>query len=359
MQEHSIFLKRVKMRRKTRQVKVKQLIIGGGFPISVQTMWKKSLDMPVERVLERIKSLASLGCDIIRIAVPKIKDAEYVGHIAESAGLPVVADIHFDHKIALRCMDFPVAKIRINPGNIGGARKVEEVVKKALDRHIPIRVGVNSGSLPVSLKNEKNTAAAMVRAAEREMEILDKLGYRDVVFSLKSPEIETTVAANMLFSEKYDFPLHLGVTEAGPLIQGTVKNTIALVKLLEKGIGDTIRISLSDSPENEIIVGTQILKSLNLKNKGIILISCPMCSRSVFNVPGFIAGIEEKLITMSKNLTIAVMGCPVNGPGEAKKADLGITGSGNYAVIFKEGVIVKKAAINDAPELFLKEIDSL
>jgi (E)-4-hydroxy-3-methylbut-2-enyl-diphosphate synthase len=315
--------------------------------------------MPFERVLERIKSLASLGCDILRIAVPKIKDAEYVGHIAESAELPVVADIHFDHKIALRCMDFPVAKIRINPGNIGGARKVEEVVKKALDRHIPIRVGVNSGSLPVSLKNEKNTAAAMVSAAEQEMEILDKLGFRDVVFSLKSPEIETTVDANILFSEKYDFPLHLGVTEAGPLIQGTVKNTIALVKLLEKGIGDTIRISLSDSPENEIIVGTQILTSLNLKNKGITLISCPMCSRSVFDVRGFITRIEKKLITMSTDLTIAVMGCPVNGPGEAKKADLGITGSGNYAVIFKEGVIVKKLAMKDAPEIFLKEIDHL
>ncbi|MBN2534994.1 MAG: flavodoxin-dependent (E)-4-hydroxy-3-methylbut-2-enyl-diphosphate synthase [Spirochaetales bacterium] len=347
------------MRRKTRQVKVKDLIIGGGFPVSVQTMWKEPLTLPVEKVYERIKKFAALGCDLLRIAVPKINDAEYVGHIAESSELPVIADIHFDYKIALRCMDFPVAKIRINPGNIGGVRKVEEVIKKAMDHRIPLRIGVNSGSLPVSLRNEKDTAAAMVKAAENELEILDRSGFKDVVFSLKSSEIETTVRATALFSEKYDFPLHLGVTEAGPLLQGTVKNTIALTKLLEAGIGDTIRISLSDSPENEIIVGTYILLSLHLKKKGITLISCPMCSRSVFNVRGFVSRIEEKLLAMEKDLTIAVMGCPVNGPGEAKKADLGITGSGNYAVIFRKGAIIKKAAIIDAPELFLREIERL
>lgn len=347
------------MHKKTRQVKVKHLIIGGGFPISVQTMWKESLTLPPEEVLERLKKLTSLGCDILRIAVPKIRDAEYVGQIAAAAELPIVADIHFDYKIALRCMDFPVAKIRINPGNIGSARKVEEVVKKALDCHIPIRVGVNSGSLPTSLQKEKDTVIAMVKAAEQEIEILDKQGFRDVVFSLKSPDIHTTIAANMIFSEKYDFPLHLGVTEAGPLIQGTVKNTIALVKLLEKGIGDTIRVSLSDSPENEIIAGMQILTSIRLRKQGITIISCPMCSRSVFDVRGFLSLIHEKLNTIEKNYTIAVMGCPVNGPGEAKKADLGITGSGNFAVIFKEGVIVKKAAISDAPDIILKEIDNL
>jgi (E)-4-hydroxy-3-methylbut-2-enyl-diphosphate synthase len=191
------------------------------------------------------------------------------------------------------------------------------------------------------------------------MELLDKLGFRDVVFSLKSSDIGTTVSANRRFAEEYDFPLHLGVTEAGPLIQGTIKNTIAISRLIDHGIGDTIRISLSDSPENEIIAGTQILMCLELKKKGITIVSCPMCSRSVFNVRGFLQGVKEKLFTIKKDVTIAVMGCPVNGPGEAKKADLGITGSGNYAVIFKEGVIIKKVAMDDAPELFLKEIEHL
>jgi len=190
------------------------------------------------------------------------------------------------------------------------------------------------------------------------MEILEKMNFRDVVFSLKSSDINTTVSANHLFSEKYDYPLHLGVTEAGPLLQGTVKNTIALTRLLLGGIGDTIRVSLSDSPENEIHVGTHILQSLNYKAEGIKIISCPMCSRSVFNVRGFLSKTREKLFMMNKNITIAVMGCPVNGPGEAKKANLGITGMGNYAVIFKEGVIIKKIPINDAPDEFYKEINT-
>lgn len=346
------------MRKKTRQIKVKDLIIGGGFPISVQTMWKEPLNLPLDQVLKRVDKLTAMGCEILRIAVPHGDDATYVGKIASSVSIPIVADIHFDYKIALKCMDFPIAKIRINPGNIGSPGKVEQVIKKAGDHAIPVRIGVNGGSLPKNLQHENNPARAMVKAAEGELELCEKFGFKDLVFSLKSSEIEATVKANQLFSEKYDYPLHLGVTEAGPLIQGTVKNTIALTELLKEGIGDTIRISLSDTPEHEIMVGREILKLLSLKSKGVHLVSCPMCSRSVFNVRGFIEQIHEKLMSIDKNITIAIMGCPVNGPGEAKKVDLGITGSGNYAVIFKEGVIVKKIAAVDAPEIFCREIDN-
>jgi (E)-4-hydroxy-3-methylbut-2-enyl-diphosphate synthase len=346
------------MSKTTLPVKTGNIIIGGGFPVSVQTMWKKPLAVPDQALFDELDQYKKIGCDIIRFAVPKLEDADIVGAIASRAQIPIVCDIHFDYRIALRCMDYPIAKIRINPGTIGAEWKVKEIVAKARDLGIPIRVGINGGSLPSSLEHEPDVAEAMVKAAEDELDLLVKLGFSQIVFSLKSQDVFATIRANELFSSRHEYPIHLGVTEAGPLIHGVMKNTIALSTLLSKGIGDTIRISLSDSSTNEIISGKLLLEILGLKKKGLGIVSCPMCSRSAFNVGDFVKRLSERLPSVDKEMTIAVMGCPVNGPGEAKNATLGITGAGKYAVIFKEGKIVKKVSIENALDFFVKEIES-
>ncbi len=348
-----------KKRKETIPVKVGNVIIGGGFPVSVQTMWKEPLIKVTEKLKGSIKKLEESGCEILRFSVPDFETAEVLGELAGVVNFPLVADIHFDYKIALKCLDFPIAKIRINPGNIGESWKVEEVVKKAKDRDIPIRVGVNNGSLPKQLRQEKNIGLAMLKAAEMELEILEKLNFNNVIFSLKSSDLRATVEANILFSDKYSYPLHLGVTEAGPLIQGIVKSTIALSILLKNGIGDTIRVSLSDLPENEVTAGLSILKNFGLRNNGVEIISCPTCGRTQFNVTAFLkkaAPFLNKLETGDKNLTVAIMGCPVNGPGEARNADFGITGTNRYGIIFKQGKLLKRVRTEDAFKVFKEEI---
>ncbi len=348
-------------RKKTRPVKVGKLIIGGGFPISVQTMWKAPLESRQDdtAVLAGIRSLEDSGCEILRFSVPEIETAEIVGRLSLSLDLPLVADIHFDYRIALRCLDFPIAKIRLNPGNIGEAWKVEEVIRKAKDKSIPLRIGINAGSLPRSLRKEKYKALAMLKAAEIELEVLNKMGFDQTIFSLKASDVETTVEANLLFSEKYDFPLHLGVTEAGPLIQGIVKNTLALSRLLEKGVGDTVRVSLSDSPENEITAGRAILRISGRRKIGVDIISCPTCGRTVFDVKKFLEVVHNYIHKLNKPISIAVMGCPVNGPGEARNADLGLTGAGRYAVFFKKGRVIRRVKIEEAADIFKEEVEKL
>jgi (E)-4-hydroxy-3-methylbut-2-enyl-diphosphate synthase len=343
-------------RRKTRTVAVGRTLIGGEAPISVQTMWKRPLHT-VQDTLEGIRRLEEIGCELLRFSVPDNESAELFGQIASQTELPLVADIHFDHRLALRCLDFPVAKIRINPGNIGHTDKVEELIRKAGGKAVPLRIGVNAGSLPKALRQDKNVAEAMVKAAEEELSILEKLNYRQVVFSLKASHVATTIEANLLFSERHDYPLHIGVTEAGPLVQGTVKNTLALSRLLENGVGDTIRVSLSDSPENEILAGRSILQSLGIRNFGVDLISCPTCGRTVFDVTGFLEKVHRYMERTSKNITVAIMGCPVNGPGEAKRADLGVTGSENQVIIFKKGKIIRREHADDAIEAFKEELE--
>jgi (E)-4-hydroxy-3-methylbut-2-enyl-diphosphate synthase len=343
-------------RRKTRAVTVGRTLIGGTAPISVQTMWKRPL-RSVQDTLEGIRGLEEIGCELLRFSVPDSETAELFGQIASQTKLPLVADIHFDHRLALRCLDFPVAKIRINPGNIGRAGKVEELIRKASGRAVPLRIGVNAGSLPKALRQEKNVAEAMVKAAEEELSILEKLNYHQVVFSLKASHVATTIDANLLFSQRYDYPLHIGLTEAGPLVQGTVKNTLALSRLLENGVGDTIRVSLSDSPENEIIAGRSILQSLGIRHFGVDLISCPTCGRTVFDVTDFLDKVHRYMERVNKNITVAIMGCPVNGPGEAKRADLGVTGSENQVIIFKKGKIIRRERADDAIEAFKEELE--
>jgi len=336
--------------------------IGGGAPVSVQTMWKLPLagsgsSHSLEQTLAGIRRLEEIGCELLRFSVPDLPSAELLGELASRTSLPLVADIHFDHRLALRCLDFPVAKIRINPGNIGRADKVEELVRKAEDKGVALRVGVNAGSLPKRLRREKNVAQAMVGAAEEELSLLERLGFQRVIFSLKAADVETTVQANLLFSRNYDYPLHIGVTEAGPLIQGTVKSTLALSRLLGSGVGDTVRVSLSDSPESEIIAARSILQNLGLRSFGPELISCPTCGRTAFDVTGFLEKVQPYMRRIHKNITVAVMGCPVNGPGEAQRADLGITGTGKQVVIFKKGKIIRRESADHAIEAFKEELE--
>lgn len=341
----------------TKSVKIGDLIIGGGFPLAIQTMWKSPLTNNIDPVINEIDELAEIGADIIRFAVPDIDDALLLSKISKKSKIPVVADIHFDYKIALKCIDGGVHKIRINPGNIGASWKVEEVVKAAMDSSIPIRVGVNGGSLPSSLRNRKDLAQAMVEAAEIELNIFEKLNFKDVVFSLKSSDIESTVMANQLFSKKYSYPLHLGVTEAGPLIPGIVKSSIALNTMIRDKIGDTLRVSLSDTMRNEVLAAREILKSSGKESMGVDIISCPRCGRASFNTHEFLLSVENNLQKIKKNISIAVMGCIVNGPGEARHADLGITGSGDNVVIFRKGNIVKKGHPSKAVEMFIEELE--
>ena len=370
---------------------VKKLTLGGTSPILLQTMWKESLlGADLLSIVKSLNELKQLGCDIVRFAVPDMDSAEQFVKLTRLTEMPLVADIHFDYKLALRCMDGNTAKIRINPGNIGSKEKTEEVIRKAKDTGTAIRIGVNSGSLPYDLKkkieeanakrnlsNDKKAlddemsllrADALTEAAARELEIFEKADFKDAVVSMKASNVRETVMANEIFAKKFDNPLHLGVTEAGPLIQGIVKSTIAFYRLLEQNIGSTIRVSLSDSCENEVIAGREILTECGKRQGGIRLISCPRCGRKGFDVQAFVKRWQTKLLSEKKDISIAVMGCVVNGPGEGKHADLGITGAEDSVIIFKHGAITKRLDLKKLTEeekieavdkAFIEELQSL
>lgn len=346
-----------RQRRKTLNVKAGSVMIGCDSPISIQTMWKKPLSGIDDTLIHDVNSLESAGCDLLRFAVPDENSARLLGELSEKTYMPLIADIHFNHKLALQCLDYPIAKIRINPGNIGHEGKVKEVLVKAMETNTPIRIGINSGSLPAGLKQEKDIASAMLKACERELEILDSLGFSNAVFSLKASDVLDTIRANRLFAEKYPYPLHLGVTEAGPLVQGVVKSAVAMAELLKDGIGDTIRVSLSSNPLDEIIAGKTILQIMGRRTSGIKLISCPTCGRADFDVEGFLEQSRDYFSTVTKDITVAVMGCPVNGPGEARHADIGITGAGKEVVVFKKGELFKKTNFKEGLEIIKEEIE--
>ncbi|MDR2842812.1 MAG: (E)-4-hydroxy-3-methylbut-2-enyl-diphosphate synthase [Spirochaetaceae bacterium] len=368
---------------------VRKVLIGGENPLVIQTMWKErlSLDSRQEETetLKRIENLSDLGCGLLRFACPDIESAETLGKLASLASMPVSADIHFDYKIAMRCMDFPIAKIRINPGNIGNKDKVSQVLQKAKDKSVPIRIGVNLGSLPADLRNSVNegkitNAEALVQAAVNELEIFSLYSFDNVLVSMKASGIEDTIKSNILFASKYpDTPLHIGVTEAGPLIAGVVRSSIALYSLLCLKIGNTIRVSLSDTMEKEIIAAREIILAVNdyhlahnamqkdctQKNQalsfngGVRIVSCPRCGRCSFDTHKFTEKYQNYLYGLKKNITVAIMGCPVNGPGEAREADIGITGAGGKVLIFKHGEIIKRANPQDAETAFKEVIESL
>ncbi len=345
----------------TRVVHISEgLSIGGGTPVSVQTMWKKPLvGVDLEPVLEQINQLYLSGCDLIRFSVPTSAEADALIQLNKKSPIPLVADIHFDYRLALQAITGGIPKVRINPGNIGDSSKVEEVIRVATGEGTAIRVGVNGGSLPVTLRNHPDPAEAMVLAAEMEMEILERLSFRRVLFSLKSSHVQTTCEANSRFAARYDYPLHLGVTEAGPLEQGIAKSGVAMGMLLSQGIGDTIRVSLSAPMEKEVESGNHILQALGLRSQGVEIISCPQCGRSTFEVRAFLERVVPHLRTIQKPIKVAVMGCIVNGPNEAKGADIGITGTSSGVVIFSKGRRVEATTPEEGEKLFLKLLNDL
>ncbi len=347
-------------RRKTRQIQVGKVKIGGDAPISVQSMTNTRTD-DAAATLRQIGELAAAGCEIIRCAVPDMAAAEGLKRIVSESPIPVIADIHFDYKLALAAIDAGVDGLRLNPGNIGGNDRVAAVVDAAKKRNIPIRIGVNAGSLPKDLleKYGHPTAEALVEAAWRHIHILEEMDYRNIKVSLKAHDVPLTVAAYRLLASQCDYPLHVGITEAGTINSGIIKSAVGIGTLLAEGIGDTIRVSLTGDPVREVKVAYDILKSLGLREYGPTLISCPTCGRTKINLEKLALEVERRLEKISEPITVAVMGCVVNGPGEAREADVGIAGGINEGLIFKKGVVLKKvpeACIID--ELFA-EIDKI
>lgn len=349
---------------------VKRIGIGGNEPVSIQTMWKSDIlnicenDEELTELIKQINELKALGCDILRFAVPDMKSAASLVKIQANTDMPLVADIHFDYRLALECLKGNVAAIRINPGNIGSRDRVEKVVNACSEKGAAIRIGVNTGSLPKDLaekveKNEISRAVALAETAAREAEIFEELKFDQYVVSMKASSVQETIDANEAFATKYDIPLHVGVTEAGPLITGVVKSTMAFTHLLNEGIGNTIRVSLSSSPENEVITGREILHETGKRKGGVTIVSCPRCGREGFDVHGFVNRWQNELLSMNKDITVAVMGCVVNGPGEGKHADIGIAGAGDKAIIFKKGEIIRTISAKDADKIFREELNSL
>ncbi|MBI9099793.1 MAG: flavodoxin-dependent (E)-4-hydroxy-3-methylbut-2-enyl-diphosphate synthase [Spirochaetaceae bacterium] len=346
--------------KRIREIRIGKICLGGDHPVAVQTMWDKAIDVIDETLIASINKLETFGCQLIRFAAPTLDSVTILGEIAERINMPLVADIHFDYKIALECMNYNIPKIRINPGNIGAPWKVEEVIKKAKDTNTVIRIGANGGSLPKDLKKMKNRAEAIVKAAEDQLEFLEKLNFHNIVVSLKSSDIEENYFTNEAFYSRHDYPLHLGITEAGPLIPSIVKSSIGLSRLLEKGIGNTIRISISDDPLKEVIAANEILSALKLNStKRVDLISCPKCARSSFDTHTFTQEIQDYLYSVDKDISVAIMGCMVNGPGESSHADIGISGVGNTIAIFKKGEIIRRETACSAKEAFIEEIEKL
>jgi (E)-4-hydroxy-3-methylbut-2-enyl-diphosphate synthase len=347
-------------RKQTRTLKIGNVPIGGGSPVVVQSMTKTDT-RDVDATVEQIKALEAANCEVVRIAVVDFAAAHAIKQIKEQITIPLIADIHFDHRLALEALAQGVNGLRINPGNIGSREKVESVVKTAKERQIPIRIGVNAGSLEKRLlkKYGHPTAEALVESAAWHISILEDLGFTDIKVSLKASDVLRTIEAYRLFAQKFDYPLHIGISEAGPAFTGTIKSAVGLGILLADGIGDTMRVSLSADPVEEIVVAYQILKSLGIRRIGPDLISCPTCGRCEVDIKGLAREVEKQLHHIKEPLKIAVMGCPVNGPGEAKEADIGIAGGKGLGIVFKKGEIIKKVPEDKLLDVLLDEIKTL
>jgi len=347
-------------RRNTRQVRVGNVPIGGGAPISVQSMTKTDT-ADVRATLGQIRRLERAGCEIVRISIPDRSSAVALGRIKSRARIPIIADIHFDYRLALAAIDSGADGLRINPGNIGGRDRVRKVARAATEAGIPIRVGVNAGSLAESVLDRFGgaTPEALVESAAGNIRLLEDAGLEDIKVSLKASDVPTTVAACRLAAETFPYPLHLGITEAGTFTTGTVFSAVGIGLLLAEGIGDTIRVSLTAPPEREVEVGIKILQSLGLRKRGIRVVSCPMCARAKVDVERIAREVERELAGIDAPLTVAVMGCAVNGPGEAKQADVGVACGKASGLIFAKGEVVKKVAEKRILPGLLKEIDRI
>lgn len=346
-------------RRRTREINLGGVKIGGGAPIVVQSMTNTDT-RDIESTVSQIKRLEDTGCEIVRVAVFNRDAAGVLDKIKKSISIPLIADIHFDYRLALKAIDKGVDGLRINPGNIGDRWKVEEVVKAARDKGIPIRIGVNAGSLKKEILEEYgHTPEALVKSAEEEIKILEDMDFRELKVSLKASDAITTIEAYRLFSERFDYPLHIGVSEAGPILPGTVKSAVGLGILLYEGIGDTIRVSLTADPVEEVRVAYEILKSLKLREHGVNIISCPTCGRCEIDIIGLANEVERRLQGITKPVDVAVMGCIVNGPGEAKAADVGIAGGKGLGILFRKGEVIKKIKEKDLADIIVKEVEEL
>lgn len=347
------------LRKNTRQVQVGNIKIGGNAPIVVQSMTNTDT-RDTQATLNQIEALSSAGCELVRLAVVDQQAANALETIVKHSPIPIVADIHFDHRLALTALDAGVHKLRLNPGNIGSEEKVLAVVQKAKEKQVPIRIGVNSGSISAPLLEKYGrTSKAMVESALEHIRIFEKLNFEDIVVSLKATDIDLTVAAYEELSEIVPYPLHLGITEAGTKWFGTIKSAAGLGALLSRGLGDTLRVSLTTDPVEEIKVGWAILSALGLRQRGPSFISCPTCGRTEIDLEGIAVEVENRLSDFPLPITIAIMGCIVNGPGEASHADLGITGGNGMGMIFRHGKILRKVAEEDLVDALVVEAHKL
>ena len=347
-------------RRKSRTIAIGQVTIGGENPVAVQSMTNtKTENIPA--TVDQIHRLTDRGCEIIRCAVPTLEAAQALKEIRKQIAIPLVADIHFDYRLALAALESGVDALRLNPGNIGGRDRVEKVVDAARQRQVPIRIGVNAGSLPKNLleKYGHPTAEALVEAAWRHIHILEEMDYNNIVISLKAHDVPLTLAAYRLMARECDYPLHVGITEAGTIRSGLIKSAVGIGTLLAEGIGDTIRVSLTGDPLAEIDAGFEILKSLGLRQHGPTLVSCPTCGRTCWSLEKVAKEVEARLAEIPEPITVAVMGCVVNGPGEAREADVGIAGGKGEGLLFRKGQILRKVPEDRLVEELFEEIHKI
>jgi len=356
VEQHKTY--KVGTRRKTRQVVVGGVKIGGDAPISVQTMTKTKTD-DVAGTVAQIRASAEAGVDIVRVTVNDKEAADAMKEIVRQSPVPIVADIHFNHVFALKAVEAGVAKVRINPGNIGSKDRIRQVLSACKEKGIPIRIGVNSGSLEEDIlqKHGYPTAEALYESAMRHVGICDEFDFKDVVISVKSTDVKLMIEAYRLVAERTDIPLHLGVTEAGTTRVGTIKSAVGIGTLLAEGIGDTIRVSLTDDPVKEVEVGKEILRSLSLASRSLELIACPTCGRLEVDLFGIMAQLEEKLAKVKKPVKIAVLGCVVNGPGEASEADIGVAAGKGVAILYRKGEVVRRVKEEEIVSAVLEEVE--
>jgi len=330
-------------RNETRSIRVRNVPIGGGSPVTVQSMTNTDT-RDITATVNQIRSLVSMGCDLVRLAVPDAGAARALPEIRQQVNIPLIADIHFNHRLALQAIEAGIDKLRINPGNIGLASKVREVAKAAAEHGVPIRVGVNAGSLKKEIleRYDHPVPEALVESAVEEVDVLDDMGFHDVCVSIKSSSVRDTIEANLLFAEKRNNPLHVGITEAGTFHYGTIKSSCGIGAVLAHGIGDTIRVSLTADPVSEVKAGLLILKAMGLRASGAEVVSCPTCGRTEIDIITLAEEVEKRAASIQQPMVIAVMGCVVNGPGEAREADYGIAGGKGFGLLFKKGEVVAK-----------------
>jgi len=349
------------MERNSRQIELGGIKVGGGAPVTVQSMTKTDT-RDIAATVAQIKSLEKAGCDIVRLAVPDMDAAKSLGEIIKQTNIPIVSDIHFDYKLALEAVKQGVNGMRINPGNIGAKYRIKAVVDAVKERGIPIRIGVNSGSLEKDIlkKHGSPTPEALAESAFRHVEILEDLDFRDIKISVKSTDVKKMIASYRLLAERCDYPLHLGVTEAGTYEMGTIKSSIGIGTLLAEGIGDTIRVSLTGDPVDEIVVGFNILRSLGQRRNGIELISCPGCGRLEIDLMKLVKDVEDRIadIELPRPIKVAILGCVVNGPGEASEADIGIAGGRGKGMLYKDGKLVRSFKEHQIVDELVKELET-